>query len=84
LETGKICHWLQRSLKGSRLSSRALALAMPKSAANAEVRKVSLTDERTNLTLRGRVSERGVVFCLFAAAKNEDPGYPVVLPQPID
>ena len=44
----------------------------------------SLTDERTNLALRGRVSERGVVFRLFAAPEDEDPGYPVVLPQPID
>jgi hypothetical protein len=39
---------------------------------------------RRALPLRGRVSERGVVFRLTAAAKNEDCGYPVVLPQPID
>jgi hypothetical protein len=34
--------------------------------------------------LRGRASKRRVVFRLFAAAKDEDCGYPVVLPQPID
>jgi hypothetical protein len=28
--------------------------------------------------------ERCIVFRLFAATKNEDGGYPVVLPQPID
>ena len=81
LEIGEICHGCPSCGASPHLCAGRSALALPErvwtlitrfSAGNAEfpkgrtIRKASLTDARTNQILRGRVYERGVVFCLFA------------------